>query len=259
VRIALFPILAAIAIVVLGYLPPIAQDSAYHQFADQRSLLGIPNFWNVASNLPFLLVALWGCRGLGSKTAFRESWERLAYAVFLFGIAMVAVGSSYYHAWPQNGTLVWDRLPMTIGFMSLLAMVTGERISERAGRLLLFPLIAVGIATVFYWQASGDLRWYALVQFYPMLALPLMLILFPPRYTGTLGLVAMAAFYVVAKLLEGFDHGIAAVVATGGHPWKHVAAAVGVLCYVVSVERRRAVKAERVPGYAHQAGQRGRV
>lgn len=244
-RIALFPALAALAIVVLLFVPPIAQDAAYHQFADQRTLFGIPNFWNVVSNLPFLLVALWGIRGLRSSVAFSEPWERVAYAIFLFGIALVAFGSSYYHAWPGNETLVWDRLPMTIGFMSLLAIVIGERISARAGRLLLFPLIATGIASVFYWQGSGDLRFYGFVQFYTLLALPLMVVLFPPRYTGTAGLVAMAAFYVLAKVLESFDHAIGRVIVTGGHPWKHLAAAIGVLCYVISVERRRPIERAR--------------
>ena len=28
-------------------LPPMTQDESYHQFADQRTILGIPNFWNV--------------------------------------------------------------------------------------------------------------------------------------------------------------------------------------------------------------------
>ena len=253
-RTALFPALAALAIVALLFVPPIPQDPAYHRFADQRTLFGIPNFWNVASNLPFLLVALWGIRGLLSSTAFIDPWERAAYAIFLFGIGLVAVGSSYYHARPNNDTLVWDRLPMTIGFMSLLAMVIGERISPRAGRLLLFPLIATGIASVFFWQSSGDLRFYGFVQFYTLLALPLMVALFPPRYTGTAGIVAMAAFYVLAKLLESFDRAIGSVIVTGGHPWKHVAAAIGVLCYVISVERRRPIQASRAPGVSSLPG-----
>src|SRR5260370_35189832 len=41
-------------------LPPLLQDQAYHQFADQRELVGIPTFWNVVSNLPFIAVAAAG-------------------------------------------------------------------------------------------------------------------------------------------------------------------------------------------------------
>jgi hypothetical protein len=43
-------------------LPPIPQDQSYHQFADQRTMFGIPNFWNVVSNLPFLAVGAAGLR-----------------------------------------------------------------------------------------------------------------------------------------------------------------------------------------------------
>ena len=43
-------------------LPPISQDQGYHHFADQRTLFGVPNFWNVVSNLPFMAVGSVGLR-----------------------------------------------------------------------------------------------------------------------------------------------------------------------------------------------------
>ena len=54
--------LMVVSLATLPLLPPIAQDPTYHQFADQRTLLGIPNFWNVVSNLPFVLVGAMGLR-----------------------------------------------------------------------------------------------------------------------------------------------------------------------------------------------------
>jgi hypothetical protein len=71
-RVALTVGLAAVAAGVLFLLPPIPQDLRYHEFADHRTVWGIPNFWNVVSNLPFLLVALWGLRALRSPAAFLE-------------------------------------------------------------------------------------------------------------------------------------------------------------------------------------------
>jgi hypothetical protein len=53
--------LAAVGALLLFIVPPIAQPQWYHDFADQRLLLGIPNFWNVICNLPFLIV---GGRGV---------------------------------------------------------------------------------------------------------------------------------------------------------------------------------------------------
>jgi hypothetical protein len=215
-RKALLPVLAAIAIAAMLFVPPIHQDAGYHDFADQRTIFGVPNFWNVVSNLPFLAVALWGWRRSGCAE------DR----IFLFGVAAVTFGSAYYHAWPTSATLFWDRLPMTVAFMALFATIIGERVDKRAGRWLLLPLLCAGAASVIWWRFTDDLRWYAPVQFFPMLA---MMLLLRGRRDP---LIPMMFFYALAKLLEWQDHAIAAVISTGGHPWKHVAAALAVFCYV---------------------------
>jgi hypothetical protein len=238
-------ILAAIAIVaaaiLFGAFPPIAQDPAYHNFADRRTIWGIANFWNVVTNLPFLAVAIRGLRAFRSPAAFKESWERAAYGILLLGLGLVAFGSGYYHSNPDSARLVWDRLPMTVVFTSLLASTIGERTTMSAGKWLLGPLIGAGIGSVAWWAATGDLRAYGLVQFYTVAAMPLMLAWFPPRYTGTRGLWAMAGCYVLAKILESSDGWIATVVSTGGHPWKHVAAAAAMWCYVRTVAGRSGI------------------
>jgi hypothetical protein len=51
-----------VSLVALLPLPPLLQDQAYHQFADRRELFGIPNFWNVVSNLPFVILGAVGLR-----------------------------------------------------------------------------------------------------------------------------------------------------------------------------------------------------
>ena len=62
--------LMIISLVALLPLPPLLQDQTYHQFADQRELFGIPNFWNVISNLPF--VAVGSRSACGNFTAMRQ-------------------------------------------------------------------------------------------------------------------------------------------------------------------------------------------
>jgi hypothetical protein len=249
-RVALIVGFAVVAVLALFLLPPILQDVAYHNFADQRTVWGTPNFWNVLSNLPFLLVAIWGLRALRSESAFHQNWERTAYCLLLTGVAFVTFGSAYYHLSPNNATLFWDRLPMTIAFMSLFATTIGERIGMRAGQLLLSPLIAIGAASVLYWRVSGDLRSYVLVQFLPMITLPLMVVLMPPRYTGTSGILGMIGFYTLAKILELFDHQIGEILATGGHPWKHIAAVLAMLCYLNTVTHRQ-IAVEHHHGLGH--------
>ncbi|HUE03230.1 MAG TPA: hypothetical protein VMR62_26925 [Bryobacteraceae bacterium] len=157
-------------------LPPIGQDPLYHDFSDGRTLYGVPHFWNVISNLPFLLVALYGVKALRSHTAFTEPWERIAYARLLAGTAMGSAGSTYYHLHPNDSRLFWDRLPMTVVFMSLAATTIGERLAMRAGKLLSALLILLGLVAVLYWRYCGDL-----VQFGSMLAVTLLLGLFPSR------------------------------------------------------------------------------
>lgn len=163
-RLALIAGGASLTAVCLAVLPPIAQDPLYHAFADARTLFGVPNFWNVISNIPFFIAALCGVKTLRSRAAFADPWERIAYGTLLAGTAAVGVGSTYYHLHPCDARLFWDRLPMTVVFMSLLAATIGERIGMRAGKVLLPPMILLGSAAVFYWRVSGDLRLYALIR-----------------------------------------------------------------------------------------------
>ncbi|MBS1859291.1 MAG: alkaline phytoceramidase [Acidobacteria bacterium] len=230
---------AVLIALVFAMVPPVMQDPAYHAFADRRTLWGVPNFWNVITNAGFLLVALYGLKSLRSSSAFIASWERTAYAVLLAGSAAVSAGSSYYHLHPDDSTLFWDRLPMAVIFMALLAAILGERLGTEVGRGLLLPLLVFGAGSVFYWRFTGDLRLYGVVQFGTMLALPLILLAGPPRYTLTGGLWWTAALYAAAKIAEFLDRPIAGSIATGGHPWKHLLAAGALFAYVRTVSRRR--------------------
>jgi hypothetical protein len=242
VAITSLAILSLIAAGAWFLLPPIPQNPLYHSFADQRTIWGVPNFWNVVSNLPFLVVAAIGLKALRSPRAFTEQWERTAYIAVLAGAILIAFGSGYYHLRPSSSTLFWDRLPMTLVFMSLLATTIGERISLTLGRICFLPLITLGALSVWYWRVSGDLRLYGIVQFYPMIAIPLLLVLAPPLYTAASGVFATIGLYGLANLLEQLDHPLAASISTGGHPWKHVASAAALLCYTLTVARRQAVQ-----------------
>jgi len=244
-------LLATLAAIVGGFmLPPIPQSLSYHHFADTRTLLDIPNFWNVMSNLPFLFVGVLGLvvvvRGvnLGGLPSLRT-----AYGAFFIGIAMVCFGSGYYHWSPSNATLAWDRLPIAVSFMIFVGIVVGEHINERVGRAIILPLVAVGIGSVWYWHYTeglgrGDLRLYGLVQFLSLFVVAIIFVAFPSRLTGIGYLWSMFAGYAAAKVLESLD---AVVFGWGelmsGHALKHVAAAAGMYCLVLALRHRR-VKGE---------------
>src|SRR4029077_3202692 len=102
----LFAVTALVVIIGL-LLPRIPQPQSYHVFADQRSYLGIPNFGNVVSNLPFAAAGLWGLvfllrsnRETGPKP-FLDIRERLPYVIVSVGLMLTAFGSSYYHLQPS--------------------------------------------------------------------------------------------------------------------------------------------------------------
>jgi hypothetical protein len=232
-RLAGLGIAALAALVALWLQGPIAQDPAYHLFADTRTLLGVPNFWNVASNLPVPILGLWGlARVLRGPLDPLAAAQRPAWIVFFLGATIVGFGSGYYHLHPDNASLVWDRLPMTLAFMGLFAALVGEHLDVRWGRRLLWPLLAAGLASVLWWhvtetQGRGDLRPYAAVQFLPLVLIPGLLLAFPRPGRGPLWFVL--GLYALAKALEHWDAAIlAAIGATGGHAFKHVAAAAGI-------------------------------
>ena len=55
------------------------------------------------------------------------------------------------HLEPDNYSLVWDRLPMAVAFMSIFAVMVAERVKSSIGVALLWPLIAIGIASILWW------------------------------------------------------------------------------------------------------------
>jgi hypothetical protein len=233
-------LLAAVLAIIVGALlfPRIPQDPAYHNFADHRRLLGISNFFDVASNLFFLFVGLAGmwfvnATPLGGRSPFSDSANRWSYFIFFVAVGSTAIGSGYYHLHPNNETLVWDRLPMAIGFLELLAAILCERvIFQNMLRHFLFLLPVAGAVTVLYWQATerrgnGDLRPYAVAQFGTLVAILLVLILFRPAFTRGADFYVALAFYGLAKMLEAADRPIfSAGGLISGHSLKHVAAAV---------------------------------
>ena len=213
---------AGAGLAVVLCLAPIPQDPAYHAFADRRTLFGIPHFWNVVSNLPFLLAGAFGIAGL-RRARFREAWERGAWAVLLGAVLGVSFGSGYYHAAPSSAALFWDRVPMTLMFSAFLAITLGERVDPAWGRRLLAPLLAAGLGTLLYWRRADDLRFYGYLQGLAMTALPLMLLLFPPRYTRARDLWALIGLYAAAKICEALDAPIYRLTAEAmsGHALKH--------------------------------------
>jgi len=207
---------------------PIHQPAGYHDFADQTLRFGIPHFCDVTSNLGFALVALWGWVRLAphhAHPALRHSWA--GYRLFLIGLFLTALGSSWYHLVPDNASLVWDRLPIALACAGLLAGVWGEA-RGRASRSPANWLALAAVASVAWWyftdlSGNGDLRPYLLLQGLPILLIPLWQWLYKAPGADRAAFGAALAIYVLAKFAELGDHEIAAVLSpVTGHTLKHL-------------------------------------
>jgi hypothetical protein len=241
---------ATVIVAVFAFISPLAQLQSYHQFADDRTFADVPRALDVLSNIGFVIVGFLGlCYLLANKPEkiFTRSVERWPYVILFAGVALTCFGSGYYHLHPDNARLVWDRLPMTVGFMGLMSATICERISLKVGLALMPFLLLLGAVSVGYWywtetRGSGDLRLYALVQFFPALAIPLIMWLYPARYTGNRQLGFAALLYVSAKTLEAADKPIYEVTRNiiSGHTLKHLAAAWGVWWILRMLQSRHA-------------------
>jgi len=244
---ALILLFTLTAIIALANLDRISQDLAYHAFIDYRTIISVPNFWNVLSNLPFLIVGLLGLHQLFiTKKLTIVSEMKTAYALLFFGVSLVAFGSGYYHLSPNNETLVWDRLPMTIAFMAMFSIIIAEFMSIDIGKRLLWPLLITGVTSVIYWhitelQGIGDLRFYAFIQFFPMLAIPVILICFRSRFSHLNGYWVLIVCYFLAKVFEHFDKYIYNALGStiSGHSIKHMVAALGLYILLSAYQQRK--------------------
>jgi hypothetical protein len=246
-RAALNVAVAIIVAVAVFALPRIPQYPAYHAFADGRTVLGVKNFWNVVSNAPFVAV---GALGIAFVWRRRDRGTLAPHAVLFLGVALTGFASAYYHLAPNNRTLVWDRVPMTLIFTSLYVALIVERASVRWGVRLLPVLVGLGVASVLWWRATeiaghGDLRPYAIVQFYPFIGIVLLLITFPARCTRSSDILWIGMTYAVAKLAEVSDREVLDLTGgvVSGHTVKHLIAA-GATCLILrNVEKRRPIGA----------------
>lgn len=259
-------LLVAVAFVSLFFLfvEPIAQPQQYHDFADKRLFLCschsqglflpptndidgrrnnnqttagfiIPNFGDVVSNIVILIGGLSGALLLHRKENGEiddsiRNWQlEICLPIFFYSTIAISFGSSYYHWNPNNKTLIWDRLPMTLAFVSIFCYMLEDYVfpNEGIGVSLLSPLLVLGIVSVMYWNYTDDLRLYALVQFFPLFVMAFLLIFCQPcRYGGAVQQAFALSLYALAKISEDKDYQIWALTkkTISGHSVKHILA-----------------------------------
>jgi hypothetical protein len=236
-------VITLFSIIVAFSIPRISQDVAYHEFADEREMLSVPNFLNVITNLPFVLIGVVGLFRLLRARGGEISWSTVTLFI---GVTAIGLGSAWYHYDPTNATLVWDRLPMTIVFVSYLSIIVEQHVNKKLGTRMLVPALIIGVFSVWYWyyteqQGAGDLRLYGWVQFFPMLCIPLIVFLYPASSNIRLGIISVILVYALAKVVEANDHAIlnsSGVIS--GHSLKHLFASIAVLLILLTQRDQKA-------------------
>lgn len=236
----LLPTILTIAAGVLLLLHgPIVQPAHYNDFADRSVLFGIPHAGDVLSNLGFAMVAAWGWIRLHPKrdhAALARGW--CGYRLFLIGLLLTAVGSAYYHLAPDNERLVWDRMPIGLAAVGLLAAVRAETRSDTHASRYAAILVVLAFLSVGWWyytdspRQPGDLRPYLLLQTLPLVLVPLWQAIYGTSHRDRVWFGVAVLLYVLAKLAEVWDHELLATLGwISGHTLKHLlaAAAAGVL------------------------------
>lgn len=219
---------AVVAMLVHGPIPQLAN---YHDFADRSLLLGLPHGADVASNLGFALVGLWGWQYLFPRRdhpALRAGWP--GYALFLVALTLTAAGSSFYHWAPDNARLLWDRLPIALACAGLLAAVRGETRPGTNCGMDTISLVAFAVGSVAWWYLTeslgrGDLRPYLLLQGAPLVLVPLWQWIYGAPRADRVWFGAALGFYILAKGAEVYDHQLLAALGwISGHTLKHLLA-----------------------------------
>lgn len=221
-------IIAAVIITMLIY-GPIAQLDNYHDFADHREWLGIPNAADVLSNVGFAIVGLYGValvlhtRGDGPLGKVRGG-----YGVFFFALVLTAFGSGWYHLVPDNARLIWDRLPIALACAGILAAVWRNTLDDGPWVNVVWCLVGV-LSVIWWWHTDtrgfgvGDLRPYLFVQFMPLLLVPVLQWRHSSPKAERLAFGAAIGLYALAKISELTDHQILHSLSfISGHTLKHL-------------------------------------
>lgn len=231
-------VMVAAAMVGWGRIP---QAAHYHLFADTRAIAGVANGGDVLSNLGFAIVGVWGIAWLMRVRGEERVAPSLAGLwIFMAALVLTALGSGYYHLAPENGRLVWDRLPIALACAGLLAAAYTRTHDTPFTLSIPLALAAFGVASVFWWSATeargvGDLRPYILLQGAPLVLVPLWQWQANAHARERIAFGIAVLLYVLAKVAELNDRAVFETLGVmSGHTLKHLLAAAASVFIVAS-------------------------
>ena len=192
----------------------------YHNFADQRSFLGIPNTMNVISNIAILIPAIYLLQIRKNKSTISN--------LLILHLVLLSVASSYYHWNPSDETIFWDILMIAVTIMLVTIII-----SDTEYGIILYGL---GIMSILYWRYTGDLRLYILI----LIGVPLYIVF---KYHKNSELRNYLIVFVIANILlrltEHNDHLVYQITGNqiSGHTLKHVFAGIMMMSVIKILQK----------------------
>lgn len=242
----LLPTLVTLALLALMvWYGAVPERSNPHDYADLRAYAGIPNFGDVVSCAGFLLVSIAGwfylapLRRAGAAPAVWNS-----YVIFLASLALTAIGAGYYHAVPNDTTLLYSRLPNVLMLVGLMAVVRAETFGQPGDN----SFLATGIAA-----AAGSFVWYSytkangnadvgpiyLVQVLCLVLVPLWQAIYKAPWAEKAAVYGALLMFVLSQVVGGRDAQILQATGwIGGHAIFHLLGAAAAAPIVWNMRRR---------------------
>lgn len=221
---------------------PSADRAEYFQFADQRIILGIPNFMDVISNFGFLIVGVYGAVTTYKNKSLSKFYSIMGYLISA-AIVFTFLGSSYFHLNVTTERLFWDRLPMSFAFGSIVTLLAVDRLKVKQPLLLGVFIIGAALISVIGWRLEWfSLKPYLVTQFGSILLSIAIISIRKKGFVENRYVWLCIGFYAMAKFFEHFDTQIYSLgELISGHSLKHIISAVGIY-YLFGFTRQKVNK-----------------
>jgi hypothetical protein len=234
-------------IIMALFYGPISQPQEYHDFADDREILGVPNALDVMSNLAIIYPGVVGLAFIHeSRNRSQVSEDEISIQITLFsGMILTFAGSVWFHLDPTDSTMLWDRLGMSVVIGSCISLLIHDMWDRNLAAKIHLPIIIASIVSVLWWPVFDDLRVYFIVKHHPFILFPIFLLCGRRIYDKVSGYYWGLSMFLLATIFEFADQQIFEITGIiSGHTLKHIAAGIGLWFLMVMIRDRELISVE---------------
>ena len=234
-------------IIMALFYGPISQPQEYHDFADDREILGVPNALDVMSNLAIIYPGVVGLAFIHeSRNRTQVSEDEISIQITLFsGMILTFAGSVWFHLDPTDSTMLWDRLGMSVVIGSCISLLIHDMWDRNLAAKIHLPIIIASIVSVLWWPVFDDLRVYFIVKHHPFILFPIFLLCGRRIYDKVSGYYWGLSMFLLATIFEFADQQIFEITGIiSRHTLKHIAAGIGLWFLMVMIRDRELISVE---------------